>query len=123
MSDSETPQPDPDPDPAPAPGAGASAAEPVGQVGHGHGRGRRGVWAAAAAVLCVAVGTLASLLAAHAVAHNDGAKTRAGVQQSSQAIASTLKLAIQRQEELTVAATTFFAANPKASHAEFAAWV
>jgi diguanylate cyclase (GGDEF)-like protein len=80
------------------------------------------VWAALA-VLCFAVGTLASLLAAHSVAHNDGAKTRTAVQQSSSAIASTLKLAIQRQEELTVAAATFFAANPKASPAEFSVWV
>ena len=50
-------------------------------------------------------------------------QTRATFQQGSAAIASTLKLAIQRQEELTVAAATFFAANPKASPAEFAAWV
>jgi diguanylate cyclase (GGDEF)-like protein len=77
----------------------------------------------ALAVLCFAAGTLASLLAAHSVAHSDGAKTRVSVQQSSKAIASTLKLAIQRQEELTVAAATFFAANPKASPAEFAVWV
>ena len=131
MSDSETPQPDPAPsaDAPPSTNGGAQPAapspradtpEPTSQVGHR--RGRRGLWAALA-VLCFAVGTLASLLAAHSVAHNDGAKTRAGVQQSSKAIASTLKLAIQRQEELTVAAATFFAANPKASPAEFAVWV
>ena len=51
------------------------------------------------------------------------AKTETSFQQGSQAIASTLKLAIQRQEELTVAASTYFAANPKASSAEFARWV
>jgi diguanylate cyclase (GGDEF)-like protein len=117
MSDSETPQSDPAP-PIDAPPADA----PPSTNGVGHRRGRRGLWAALA-VLCFAVGTLASLLAAHSVAHNDGAKTRAGVQQSSKAIASTLKLAIQRQEELTVAAATFFAANPKATPAEFAVWV
>jgi diguanylate cyclase (GGDEF)-like protein len=140
MSDDQITQPDPEHDPAPAPGAsGASAPEPVngslasseepqpvGQVEPveqaGHGRARRAVWAALA-VLCFVAGTLGSLLAARSVTHSDGAKTRAGAQQSSQAIASTLKLAIQRQEELTVAAATFFAGNPKASHAEFDAWV
>jgi diguanylate cyclase (GGDEF)-like protein len=131
MSDSETPQPDPAPsaDAPPSTNGGTQPAGPspsadtpefTSQVGHR--RGRRGLWAVLA-VLCFAAGTLASLWAAHSVAHNDGAKTRAGVQQSSKAIASTLKLAIQRQEELTVAAATFFAANPKASPAEFAVWV
>jgi diguanylate cyclase (GGDEF)-like protein len=57
------------------------------------------------------------------VAHSDSAKTETSFHQGSQAIASTLKLAIQRQEELTVAAATYFAANPKASAAEFAVWV
>jgi diguanylate cyclase (GGDEF)-like protein len=85
-------------------------------------QGRKGLWAALA-VLCVAVGTAGSVLGAHAVARSDGTKARVTFQQGSAAIASTLKLAIQRQEELTVAAATFFAANPKATHAEFAAWV
>jgi diguanylate cyclase (GGDEF)-like protein len=127
MPDSATPQPDPAPDaigaldaPVPEP----VQPEPVDQAGPGPdaGRSRKGLWAGLAA-LCFVLGTLASLLAAHSVAHNDGAKTRATVQQSSRAIASTLKLAIQRQEELTVAATTFFAANPHATPAEFATWV
>jgi diguanylate cyclase (GGDEF)-like protein len=127
MSDSATPQPDPAPDangaldgPVPEP-VQPEPVEPAGP-GPGTGRSRRGLWAGLA-VLCVVLGTLASLFAAHSVAHNDGAKTRAAVQQSSRAIASTLKLAIQRQEELTVAAATFFAANPHATPAEFATWV
>ncbi len=95
---------------------------------HGLGRvkhllqSRPGVYAALA-VLCIAGGTVGSVLGAHAVAHSDGAKTETSFHQGSQAIASTLKLAIQRQEELTVAAATYFAANPKASAAEFAVWV
>jgi diguanylate cyclase (GGDEF)-like protein len=124
MPDSATPHPDPAPDAAGA--LGAPVPEPVQpepvEAGPGAGRSRRGLWAALA-VLCFVLGTLASLFAAHSVAHNDGAKTRAAVQQSSRAIASTLKLAIQRQEELTVAAATFFAANPHATPAEFATWV
>jgi diguanylate cyclase (GGDEF)-like protein len=84
--------------------------------------GGRGAWAAVAA-LCVLLGALASVLGARAVASNDKSKTRTTFQQSSKAIASTVKLAIQRQEELTVAASTYFAANPKATPAEFATWV
>ncbi len=114
MPDSTIPPTDPATD------ASAPELEPVGQAVRG--QGRRAVWAGLA-LLCFVLGTLASLLAAHSVAHNDGAKTRTTVQQSSRAIASTLKLAIQRQEELTVAAATFFAANPRATPAEFATWV
>jgi diguanylate cyclase (GGDEF)-like protein len=80
------------------------------------------MWAAAA-VVCVLAGSAASVLGARAVAHHDAAKTETSFQQGSQAIASTLKLAVQRQEELTVAASTFFAGNPKATPAEFARWV
>ena len=142
MSDDATPQtnPDPGPDPQaePVPGQGiesveaaASAeAEQVAEPGQAAGdegaadRGnrRRGMWAAAA-VVCVLAGSAASVLGARAVAHHDAAKTETSFQQGSQAIASTLKLAVQRQEELTVAASTFFAGNPKATPAEFARWV
>jgi diguanylate cyclase (GGDEF)-like protein len=83
---------------------------------------RRGMWAAAA-VVCVLAGSAASVLGAHAIAHRDAAKSETSFQHGSQAIASTLKLAVQRQEELTVAASTFFAGNPKASAAEFVRWV
>jgi diguanylate cyclase (GGDEF)-like protein len=152
MSDDATPQtnPDPGPDPqaesVPEQGIGsAGAAESAqatgatkpgrvtGQVEEpgqaavaggaaGQGNRRRGMWAAAA-VVCVLAGSAASVLGAHAVAHHDAAKTETSFQQGSQAIASTLKLAVQRQEELTVAASTFFAGNPKATPAEFARWV
>jgi diguanylate cyclase (GGDEF)-like protein len=142
MSDDTTPQtnpnPGPDPQAEPVPGQGiesveaaASAeAEQVAEPGQAAGdegaadRGnrRRGMWAAAA-VVCVLAGSAASVLGARAVAHHDAAKTETSFQQGSRAIASTLKLAVQRQEELTVAASTFFAGNPKATPAEFARWV
>jgi len=86
------------------------------------GNRRRGMWAAAA-VVCVLAGSAASVFGAHAVAKSDASKTETSFQHGSQAIASTLKLAVQRQEELTVAASTFFAGNPKATSAEFARWV
>jgi diguanylate cyclase (GGDEF)-like protein len=120
MADSETPQHNPDaPEPeAPPPSSPSDRLAPVKHLL----QNRTLVWAALA-VLCVLAGTVGSLLGAHAVAKSDASKTEASFHQGSQAIASTLKLAIQRQEELTVAAATYFAANPKASPAEFSAWV
>src|ERR1035438_4806749 len=55
-------------------------------------QGRKCVWAGAA-VLCIAAGTIGSVLGAHAVARNDAANARPAFQQSSAGIASTLKLA------------------------------
>jgi diguanylate cyclase (GGDEF)-like protein len=111
------PEPVTEPGPVAEPGQAAVAG---GAADRGH-RGR-GAWTAVA-VFCVLAGSVASVLGARAVAHNDSAKTETSFHQGSAAIASTLKLAIQRQEELTVAASTYFAANPKASSAEFARWV
>jgi diguanylate cyclase (GGDEF)-like protein len=126
MPDDDTPQTDPAPDSVPEGVAEAvpeTVAEPgqVEPVGDPAPRGR-GAWIAVA-VSCVLAGTVASVLGARAVAHSDARKTEASFHQGSQAIASTVKLAIQRQEELTVAAATYFAANPKATPAEFATWV
>jgi diguanylate cyclase (GGDEF)-like protein len=85
-------------------------------------RGRRAVWAAVALLIVVA-GTVASLLGAHAIANSDTNEGHSNFQQSSTAVASALKLAIQREEELAVSASTFYANNPKASRSEFAKWV
>ncbi len=82
---------------------------------------RASLWAAVA-VLCIAAGTIASVLAAHAVVHNDTASGRTRFHQSSTAVASTLKVAIQHQEDPSVSATTYFAENPKATVPEFEAW-
>jgi diguanylate cyclase (GGDEF)-like protein len=70
----------------------------------------------------VAAGTIGSVLGAHAVTRHDAAKARGAFQQTSSGIASTLKLAVQREEDLLVSASTFYAGNPKASHAEFEKW-
>ena len=80
------------------------------------------MWAAVAA-LCVAAGTVGSVLGAQAVARNDEASARRAFHHGSTAIASTLSLAIRHEEQLAVSASTFFADHPKASPAEFAAWV
>jgi diguanylate cyclase (GGDEF)-like protein len=85
-------------------------------------QGRKVLWAAVA-VLCVAAGTVGSLLGAHAVARTDAGKARLAFPRTSGAIASTLKLAIQHEEDLVISTSTFFAGNPKASAAEFDRWV
>lgn len=86
-------------------------------------QGRNGVWAAVAA-LCVAAGTVASVLGAASVARDDHAKARQDFRQSVSAtgIAPSVKLAIQHEEDLVVGASTFFSANPKATPTEFSAW-
>jgi diguanylate cyclase (GGDEF)-like protein len=85
-------------------------------------RGRRAVWAAVAA-LCVAAGAVGSLLGAHAVARTDAAKAGQAFPRTSSGISSTLKLAIQHDEDILISASTFFAGNATASAAEFNVWV
>lgn len=82
---------------------------------------RRTMWAAVAA-LCVAVGVVGSALAAHAVARNDASSARQASQQASAAVASTVKLAIQHEEDLRIGGSTFFAGDSKATPAEFDRW-
>jgi diguanylate cyclase (GGDEF)-like protein len=82
---------------------------------------RKGVWAAAA-VLCVAVGVVGSVLGAHAVARNDAAKARQTFGVTSAGVATSVKLAIQHEEDLVSSASTFFSSKPTPSHAEFDAW-
>jgi diguanylate cyclase (GGDEF)-like protein len=77
---------------------------------------------ALAALLCVAAGVFASVLAAHKVARHDAAGARQSSQQSAEAAASTARLAIQREEELRISGATYLAGNTKASAAEFARW-
>jgi diguanylate cyclase (GGDEF)-like protein len=82
---------------------------------------RRAVWALVA-VLCVAVGAVVSVLSAHSVASTDAQKARVAFHLSSAEVASTLKLDIQHEQDLALSASTFFAANPQATQAEFTAW-
>jgi diguanylate cyclase (GGDEF)-like protein len=82
---------------------------------------RRNVWLAAAAALVV-VGTVGSVFGARAVGRNDGQKSREAFVASSTEIASTLKLAIQHEQDLAVSAESFFADEPDASQAEFLQW-
>jgi diguanylate cyclase (GGDEF)-like protein len=71
----------------------------------------------------VLVGTLASVLGARAVARSQGDKARLAFHLASAGIATTLKLAIQHEEDLVVNASAFVTGNPKASPASFDRWV
>ncbi len=75
-----------------------------------------------AALVCVAAGALVSALGAQKVARNDAAGARRSSQQSAAAVASTAKLALQREEELRTGGATFLAGDPKSSAAEFDRW-
>ncbi len=141
MSDGETPTPTPEPERGPepvadgvaplpepqAPAAGQPPAQdapaaPPPTEGHGTRFGPSiGTWALAA-VVCVVVGAVASVLGARSLAHDNSTKARSSFEASAAGIASTVKLGIQHEQDLATSATTFFAANPKASQSEFTAW-
>jgi diguanylate cyclase (GGDEF)-like protein len=79
------------------------------------------VWAAVM-VLLVLAGVLAAVLGARAVARSDADKGRLAFHLASAEIASTLKLAIQHEEDLVVSASAFVTGNPNASPADFDRW-
>jgi diguanylate cyclase (GGDEF)-like protein len=83
--------------------------------------GRRNAWVAITAVLVLG-GTLASFIGARTVAHSDADKGRLAFHLASEEIASTLGLAIQREEDLVVNAGAFVTGNPHASAAGFDRW-
>ncbi len=85
------------------------------------GSGRKGVWVSITAMLVLA-GTLASVLGARAVAHSDANQGRLAFHLASAEIASTLKLAIQHEEDLVVSASAFITGNPNATPADFDRW-
>ena len=85
------------------------------------GHGRRSVWAAVTAALVLA-GTLGSILGARAVAHSDADHAQLTFHLASAEIASSLKQALQHEEDLVVGASAFVRANPNASPADFDRW-
>lgn len=86
------------------------------------GPGRKGVWASITGLL-VLTGALASVLGARAVASSDADQGRLAFHLASAEIASTLKLAIQHEEDLVVSASAFITGNPNATPAGFDRWV
>ena len=84
-------------------------------------QGRRAGWIALAAVLVLG-GIIASVFGARAVAQTESDRARLAFNLSSEDIASTLKLAIQHEEDLVVSASAFFTSNPGAGPLAFDRW-
>ena len=82
---------------------------------------RRGLWLAAAALL-VLIGTTASVLGSAALAATDRRQSRQDFVSSSTQIASTLRLAIQHEQDLAVSVAGFFIGNPGATEVGFLEW-
>jgi diguanylate cyclase (GGDEF)-like protein len=84
--------------------------------------GRRRAWFIAAIVLAVA-GTLAAVIGARAVDRSDLAKARLSFHSNSSEIASSLRLAIQHEEDLVLSASAFVASSPRRPGRAFGAWL
>jgi diguanylate cyclase (GGDEF)-like protein len=82
--------------------------------------GRRLSLAAAAAV--VVVGIIGSVFAARTVTQNDAQRSRQALTTASTEIASTLKLALQHEQDLAVSLGAFFLEIPDPSEADFLQW-
>ena len=78
-------------------------------------------WVAIASVL-VALGIVGAVFAATSVAQSNADQSRQAFTQASGAVASTLQLAVQREQDLAVSAAGFFLGKPHATNAEFRAW-
>ncbi len=74
------------------------------------------------AVLLLAGGTLGAVLTSESVVRRDTERSKQALALSSAEVASTLRLAIQREEDLAVSATGFFLGKPYPSNTEFLAW-
>ncbi len=84
---------------------------------------RNNLWVAVVlAVLLLAGGVLGSAMTAGSVARRNSEKARDALSLSSVEVASTLRLAIQREEDLATSATGFFLGNPIPSNDQFLAW-
>ena len=96
---------------------GSEAALRIGVVPTSH----RRVWLMWTALL-VTLGTIGSAFAATAVAHDDGQRSHQALVISSSAIASTLQLAIQHEQDLAAAAGAYFVENPNGTQSAFREW-
>jgi PAS domain S-box-containing protein len=83
---------------------------------------RHHAWAVVAGLLVIA-GSVASVVAAEAVAHGAEQKSRAAFQGISADNASALRLAIQHEEDLVIHGAAFVGAYPNATNTEFIHWV
>jgi diguanylate cyclase (GGDEF)-like protein len=84
-------------------------------------RRRRDIWVAMAAFLLLA-GVVGSLLGARSVAGSDRQRSHQAFISSSAEVASTLRLAIQHEEDLVVSARAYILGNPSALQTPFLRW-
>ncbi len=84
-------------------------------------RSERYFWPTMAVLLSMA-GILGAVAGAHAVAANDAQRSRQAFITSSQQVASSLTLAIQHEEDLSVSSRGFVISNPDATQAQFLRW-
>jgi diguanylate cyclase (GGDEF)-like protein len=82
---------------------------------------RRRVWLLVAAILA-AIGIVVTTFAAIAVAHAHDANERKAMERSAAAIAASLQVAIQHQNDLVVSASGFLVANPASTQQAFLSW-
>jgi CHASE1-domain containing sensor protein len=75
-----------------------------------------------AAVLLTVGGLIGSSLAAGAVATTDNNRRQAAFARSSAAVAATLQLALQHENDLAVNAGGYLIADPDGSQADFLRW-
>jgi len=68
-------------------------------------------------------GVLGAVLGARAMAHSDAERQRLASHLSAAEIASVLKLAIRREEDLTISTSAFVASNPNVTPAAFDRWI
>jgi len=85
-------------------------------------RPRRTRWLVAAVVL-VAFGVLNSILGAHAVARSDTQRSRQAATTSAIEMASTLQLALRREQDLAASAGAIAIMDPSMTQAQFVQWV
>lgn len=76
----------------------------------------------AVSLLCVIAGAVGGVLVAHSLASRDEAAGRSQFRSDSALIASQEGQALQREQDLTTAASSYFAGEPKASSSDLAAW-
>ena len=84
-------------------------------------RWQRRLWATLA-VLLVAAGSAGTVVASRAQSTSNAAKARQAFESSSAGVASGLKLAIQREQDLVVSVDGFVDVNPTASNTLFVHW-
>jgi signal transduction histidine kinase len=75
------------------------------------------------AVFVIVLGAVGSTLAARTVARGDGQKAQRAFAASSADVVSTLRLAIQHEQDLVVNTNAFWVSNPDMSSSAFNKWV